>query len=298
METDALSRRLRFAPPQPIGERIGVQAADIRMFEAINRHGPLPSTYLQRFAGHKDRSAIASRLTKLFNGAKLGLPLLSRPPQQFQSFAARYQHLIYDLTPTSRALLRDRGTVIIERSDAFLHRFMGACVGASIEVTAADMGLRYIARAEVLARRSVPLAISVGSRTLVPDDLFGLQYRDGSYRFFAVEVDRNTESIVRKKGSYSTFDIKLDAYLSIMADETHRTHWGVPNLLVLTITTNETHLGHLVQRVRERAGRYAERFLFKARHEFGVNWRIPDVLTELLRTPWTRTGADFDIARP
>jgi hypothetical protein len=298
MKTDTLSRRLRFAPPQPIGERIAIQAADIRMFEALDRHGPLPSTYLQRFAGHKDRSAIASRLTKLFNGAKLGLPLLSRPPQQFQSFAARYQHLIYDLTPTSRALLRDQGSVVIERTDAFLHRFMGACVGASVELTAAELALRYIPRSEVLAKRGAPLAISVGDKTLIPDDLFGLQYGDGSYRFFAVEIDRNTESIVRKRGRYHTFDNKLDAYRGLMERQTHRHHWGVPNLLLLTIPTNETHLVHLVDRVRERGGRYGERFLFKARTEFGVNWRIPEVIGELLRTPWTRASMGFDIACP
>ncbi|MBL6938320.1 MAG: replication-relaxation family protein [Alphaproteobacteria bacterium] len=298
MQTDSLLRRLRSASPQPVGQRLSLGPADLRMFGAINRHGPLPSTYLHRFSGHKDRSAFANRLTKLYNGTAFCAPLLSRPPQQFQSFAARYQHLIYDLTPMSRALLRDQGVQPVDRTDPFLHRFMGACVGASIEFATGELGHRYIARTEVLAKHGATLATRVGVKTLIPDDLFGLQYAKQGYRFFAVEVDRNTESIERKPGGYNTFARKLDGYLALMMGQGFKECWGIPNLLVLTVTTNKTHLAHLIEHVRGNAGRYADHFLFKANPDFGVNWRIPEIMTDLLREPWARGTGSFDIAQP
>ena len=63
METDALNRRLRFAKPQPVGERITVHDADMIVFEALHRHGPLPTHYLHEFAKHlsKNRNAFQCR---------------------------------------------------------------------------------------------------------------------------------------------------------------------------------------------------------------------------------------------
>src|SRR6266567_2907706 len=227
METDALKRRLRFSKPQPAGKRITVHDADMVVFEALHRHGPLPTPYLHEFAKHlsRNRNAFQYRLTKLYNGAEKSAALLSRPPQQFASYEARYQHVIYDLTRASRALLAERDTYYApEKADPFLHRFMGACVSASIELACREAGIRYITKEEILSRQtcpettrrsSNPLAINTGDKTLIPDDLFGLQYPDKSYRFFAVEIDRNTESIERRNLTQNTFGKKIDYYLQL-----------------------------------------------------------------------------------
>ena len=49
MKTDALNRRLRFAPPNPQVSRLVLTDLDYLVFEAINRHGPLPTHYLFEF---------------------------------------------------------------------------------------------------------------------------------------------------------------------------------------------------------------------------------------------------------
>ena len=311
MEKDVLQRRLRYAKPQARGQGLAVHAADMAVFEALHRHGPLPSHYLHEFARHlsRNRNAFQHRLTKLYNGSGPCGPLLARPAQQFASFNARYQHLIYDLTRTSRALLAERDTYYApERTDPFVHRFMGACVGGSIELAGRARGIRYIAKDEIFAHprcpestrlSSNPLAIGAGNKSLVPDDLFGLQYPDKTYRFFVVEIDRNTESIERRNLSQASYRKKLDAYIEILGRGTFRERWGIPNLLVLTVTTNATHLRNLIDHLSKlTSGKVLERFLFKAKPEFGVNWGVPSVMDDLLAEPWARVGTPFDISRP
>jgi hypothetical protein len=35
------------------------------------------------------------------------------------------------------------------------------------------------------------------------------------------------------------------------AQELYKEHWGIPNLLVLTVTTNEQHTAHMIQLINE-----------------------------------------------
>ena len=134
-----------FAAPQAAS----LQDGDRLVFEAIARHGPLPTHYLYEFIG-AGRSYLhfQHRLTELYNGDDGG-SYLTRPPQQHAGYEARYQHLVYDLTPRARDTL---GLFALGRGDPFLHRLMQACVGASMELACARRGLRYLDRDEILAR--------------------------------------------------------------------------------------------------------------------------------------------------
>jgi hypothetical protein len=192
MTTDALARRLRFAPPHPVARRLVLTEADHLAFAAINRHGPLPTHYLYEYTRHlrRDYSQLQNRLTELYNGTRGQPPWLVRPPQQFAGFQARYQHLVYDLAPPARHSLGELGRLSRwspKRTDPFLHRLMGACVAASLELGAQSKGVRYIGREEILShpkgarsRAAMnPLAVPLWglgeTRLLVPDDLFGFE---------------------------------------------------------------------------------------------------------------------------
>jgi hypothetical protein len=258
MDTDNLKRRLRSSKPQPNDNRIELSERDFRIFEALHRHGPLPTHYLYELTKDLGRNFAAHqhRLTKLYNGTKDGTTFLTRPAQQFASYEARYQPLIYDLTPMAKHVLAERG-------------------------------------------RLSPLSILAGNKSLIPDDLFGIEYPGKSYRFFAVEIDRNTESIERTKLDQNAFGTKLRGYLEIAGNKTYRSHWGIPNLLVLTVTTNVTHMHNILgylKKLTEHDPKAAERFLFKAKPEFGSNWRVPEVMTDILTEPWLRAdGSSFPI---
>ena len=307
MATDTVRRRLRTAPPAPAVRRLVLTEADYLLFEAIVRHGPLPSHYLYEFTKYlrRDRSHLQNRLTEFYNGDARG-PYLTRPPQQFASYEARYQHLVYDLAPRARLVLAERGVGkhTIPRADPFVHRLMNACVMASIELAARQVGLGFISFDEILARpaceaarnSSNPLTISLpGSarKALAPDSLFGLQYPGDGYRFFAVEIDRNTESIERRNLAQSSFGQKIAGYLAILQSQSYRAWWGLPNLHVLTITPSHLHSRNILTFVKRQVEpRHGDRFAVTVVSDFGANWRVPrELLLSLVGESWhTPTG--------
>lgn len=299
---DTLQRRIRFAPPQPVDKYIDLSDTDIALFEAIHRHGPLPSHYLRAFTTRTNVNAFADRLTKLYNGTQQG-GYLSRPPQQFESFRARYQQIVYDLNTHSEKVLRERGKLspYIKRGDPFVHRLMGACVGASIQLACKAKGITYIPRHDILSRHDkvmeLPLSHTAPQKSLVPDELFGLDY-GGSYRFFACEWDRGTEPIRRKALDQTDFGKKIACYLEVMRARTFKEVWGTPNLMTLIVTTNETRAKSLREEVQVLDPKLAQRFLFKVVDNFASPWRMPPVLIDILE-PWTRAdGTTFDITTP
>ncbi|MDB5580987.1 MAG: hypothetical protein JWR80_6163 [Bradyrhizobium sp.] len=315
MAIDALNRRLRTAAPCRQVNRLTLSEADYHLFRAIERHGPLPSHYLYEFTRHarRDRSHLQNRLTEFYNGDACG-PLLVRPPRQFAGFEARYQHLVYDLAPRAKALLAEHGMLAPfppRRTDPFLHQLMQACVASSMELSAPAKGLRYISRAEILSHARCPqstksatnpMAIPVASiaqKALIPDDLFGLEYPGVGFRFFALEIDRNTESIERRNMKQNTFGAKIAGYLDVLRNQTYRTHWGLPNLHILTVTTNATHARNILAYIEKQSDpQYADRFAFVCEPSFGANWRVPKaVLSQLLDEPWITTTGFKDISK-
>jgi Replication-relaxation len=312
MPTDTLARRIRFDSPCPQVARLNLTDADYLLFEAIARHGPLSTTYLYAFSRHvrKDYSHLQNRLTEFYNGDAQG-PYLTRPPQQFSSFHARYQHMVYDLAPRARQMLAERGTLplhIPKRTDPFLHQLMQACVGASLALEAPGHDIRYIPRDEILrhpklgAAKSAknPMALPLmgsDNATLIPDDLFGFEYPGVGFRFFAVEIDRNTESIERTNLAYNSIGKKVAHYLEVLHGKTYRTWWGIPNLTVLIITTNATHGRNILNYIqRQGDAKFEGRFALTTTPDFGANWRVPkDILTHLLREPWATTTGQKSI---
>ena len=309
MRTDTRGRRLRFER-NPKDNAFAVTERDLVLLEAIHRHGPLPSNYLFEFT----RACCASelhlkhRLTKLYHGLTDGTYFLERPSQQYQNFLARAQHCIYDLGPGAKILLAEAGRLspyIRNRSDPFVHRFMTGCVSASIELACIRAGIRYLHRADIFAhpkcpdatrRAENPLSLGANGKPTIPDELFGLDY-GGKFRFFAIEIDRNTESIERRSLGQTAFGRKLRAYSDIFDQRTFRVSWGIPNLLVLIVTTNATHMTNMIDHLRSSTTAHCEKFLFKSKPEFGINWTVPDVMDDLLTTPWTRVAAPFDISQ-
>lgn len=302
---DALSRRLRFAPPAPVEKRIVLTEGDYLMFEAIDRHGPLPTHYLYELqkAERRNYHKLQYRLTQFYNG-DAGGPFLTRPPRQFNAFEARYQHVVYDLAPRAKAALASRGKLGLPkaRSNDFVHDLMASCAMASIELAATQAGIRFISRHEFLKG---PLSLPVGGKNLAPDDLFGLQYPDGGKRYFAFEADRGTERITTTDESQTSFGKKILSYLTILEKRLF-TQWGITNLHVLTLTTMPGRAQNLRQFVQDqRHPRFTDRFGFAVEPCFGARygtsfeefWRMPKEPLNLFGE-WQSVGGIKDITRP
>lgn len=273
MTKDSLARRLRFAPPDPRDhEVIYPQDADLRQWAAISRHGPLPITYLAPFCARTSRANLQRRYLKFYQ-----LGWLVRPQRQYASFHARYSPLIYDLGAKAKADLGNRGCPLpASRSAPFVHQVMQACVTASLELPAPEIGLAFESRDKFVAG-SLAVQLSIGK--LVPDDIFALRREDRKRRHFALEIDRNTESIQRTNSGPNTWKRKIDAYDELFRRELHK-QWGFPRCSVLVVTTNPTHAKNLKAFVGSNS-RYPDRFLFAVEEAFGANWRVPK---DLLRT--------------
>lgn len=304
------SRRIRHGAPEPRVRRLVLSDADYTLFEAIDRHGPLPSNYLYEFTKHlrKDRTHLQNRLTEFFHGDSGG-SYLARPPQQFAAFEARYQHVVYDLAPRARLLLAERGALSSGiRADPFVHRLMCACVSASFELVAPSHGLRYIAARDILARPGATparestnaLALPVPKASpVIPDFLFGLEYPGTGFRFIAVECDRNTESIERRNLRQTAFAKKLLGYAGALQSQTYRSWWGLPNLHVLTVTTSALHAQNILRFVRTHLDTSMHSaFGFATSVTFGANWRVPpSPLFSLLSAEWCTAAGTKVLSR-
>ena len=79
-----------------------------------------------------------------------------------------------------------------------------------------------------------------------------------------------------------------------MTESLLRPHWGIPNLLVLTVTTSESRMTEILRRLEHQTTGSAG-FLFKTIGEGAMATPRPSLLIEA----WERAGhAPFGIAAP
>jgi hypothetical protein len=178
----------------------------------------------------------------------------------------------------------------------FEHTLMVCEVLASIELAIrARRDVRFISWPEILAKapdstcqstRPYILSPAYGCAA-VPDALFGIEYRqDGrkAFRFFALEADRGTMPIVRATHTGTSILAKMENYERIVEQATYRRTLGIPNLLILTVTTSETRRAEMVAKC---SAMLADGRAFLFRTFAGAI--TPDMA--LLAAPWQRPGA-------
>ena len=312
---DAVNRRSRFAGRQPTGKKIVLTNRDFAYFAPLERHGPLPSNYLFAFTKHIARNYKyhQQRLTELYNEDNTphrGF-YLERPEQQFASINARYQPMAYALTEAGSLALRQNA---IPRqmweppNGPYLHRFMTACSSASIELACLTLGLKYLSQADIFAHPKCPidprdtdhpLALPCGDGVIIPDQLFAIDY-GGKFRFFVLECDRKTETIVSTKAIAKSFANKLRRYQYVLEHQTYREVWGIPTLTVMIVTVSEPHMRTMIDQLGKYAkdDKIANRFIFKSKPEFGKYWTVPNIMNALVTDPWERVRTSLDISKP
>lgn len=304
-------RRLRMRR-QSSGKRLCLSQRDVEIFRLLDRYRYLRSSFICAFFPKADRTGLIKRLGDLFHEG-----YLDRPEQQYQYANALYLPAVYELNQRSAAVLRDAGDgaalgyashTRMGEHRHFAHALMIADILASIELGVRQAPLRFIPASEIIGKgpcrdRDDPLRLCVpvswGDRepvdvAVVPDAMFGLEYCNGagsSYRFFAVEADRNTMPIRRAKLTQSSYLRKLLAYLELLARAEFRRHFGIPNALVLTVTTSDTHRRNIMDVLGEvTEGKGSPVFLFKTMSTLGDGLKAPLPSPDLLLEPWQRQG--------
>ena len=331
METlDTLGRRSRLSRCAT-DKRIHLTARDFAILELLNRYRYLRSAHLHALCGGNSKQRFLERLGSLYHEGGY----VNRPEQQWQTINARYMPAVYELGEAGERALEERGLLDETASPPlrrgrlpvarrYHHELMICDIISSIEIgVRADPSLRFISWPEILAkapeatRRSEKpfnVAVSVSctcprtgqtqscDRPLVPDAIFGIEYiRNGqtSYRFFALEADRNSEPVFRRTLEQTSYLRKILQYRELAARSLYATRWGLPNLLVLNVTTNQQHMTNIVSTVQEVTGRRGSTFLlFMTMPSLSSLERAPPPTPDMLTAPWHRAGhPDFYINR-
>lgn len=82
---------------------------------------------------------------------------------------------------------------------------------------------------------------------VIPDRLFGLTYPDSTTHHFALELDRGTMDIwANHLVGKSSFRRKLMAYLAAREHKRFAEAWAFKSLRVLTVTTSEERIEHML----------------------------------------------------
>lgn len=217
IETDALGR----ATFHSIAPRTDVVPTerDIRWFKHIERHGPLTSAHLIEVTSdtHRCKDTGLKRLQALRAGGYLFLP-----KQQRRCEKADFRPYVYDLAAKGLQHLSETGLRenTVRPTGHWWHLHETAMFTAQVDLEARQRGFRYIPAHEILERAGASLAIPMGRRKLIPDQLFAIDYR-GLFRAFMVEVDRGTEPIVSVSARKS--------WKSALLQYSHGFSRGLPN---------------------------------------------------------------------
>jgi hypothetical protein len=308
-QRDRIGRRNRLKPIST-GKRATPQERDLLWFAKLAEHGPLPSSFLLEYAKHthKSEKRARERLTDLFNedNTPHGGPYLTRPPQQFRTIDSRYNQIVYDLAPAALAALRIQGLSIRPvRSGPWLHSFMVSCITASIELACLDPDdIVYIPQSAILARADAelrcptkvtdPKASTTYTKDLLPDAVFGLEYRtsQGSrFRFFAVEADRATEPATSSNFHRKSFERHLLQYQDYIERGGYREHLRLTApMLVLNVTSAPKRMERMLKVTGKLFPHGNSYQLFQVWEDFGPVWRPPAPEADLLEKDWHRAG--------
>lgn len=308
---DTLGRRHR-ERPQSTGKRVSAQPRDLLWFQKLHEHGPLSSSFLHAFSRHfcRNEKRARDRLTDLFNESETshGGAHLTRPWQQFATLDARYQELVYDLGPAAQATLKELGKWRGNHASPggpWRHRAMVAAITASIELaTLHCQSVKFIPQHAILTRSQTNLRCQVPfvnpatgkeeRHDLIPDALFGLEYRSGgrsSFRFFVVEADRGTEPTrtdsFRRKSHLRHFL----QYREYVASGLYRDHLKLTApLLVLNVTANAATMTGMMKLAVELAPAGMTYQCFQRAPQFGRFFKPAAALPSLFHSPWGRPG--------
>ncbi|MEH6792068.1 replication-relaxation family protein [Parasphingorhabdus sp.] len=293
---DKIGRRNRLQPTST-GKRVSPTARDLLWFAKLAEHGPLPSSFLLAFSkdSHKSEKRAKERLTDLFNedNTPHGGPYLVRPPQQFRTIDSRYNQLVYDLAPAAHKALADQDGIEATkpaRSGPWLHSFMVSCIAASIELACLERDdLSYIPQSRILARAGAELRYPARTadpatgfefkKDLIPDAVFGLEYRTGDgrrFRFFVVEADRATEPATSNNFNRKSFDRHLRQYREYLECGLYKEHMNLTApMLVLNVTSDPKRMASMAKLTTEHFPAGCNYQLFHCWEDFGPVFRVP-----------------------
>lgn len=275
------------------GKSLALTARDLETFRVLGRYRFLRSTYLHAFVGGDSEKRFKERLGDLFHEG-----YLDRPAEQWRFADSRFMPVVHELGNGGRAAIAAVGQepepfTWLQNGPhrQFEHSLMICEVLSSIELAIRErQDLRFIPWPEILAKAPLntrqstkPYLLSAGEGlSVLPDAVFGVEYqldRRKTYRFFALEADRGTMPILRSDKRQTSYIGKIATYRELIERWGHKACLGIPNLLVLTVTTNEARIADIIGQLDGSSDGNAV-FLFKALNTSMRTVPVPRLLSE------------------
>ena len=306
MEPSTLRKHRPRSQPTPRGKRTAITDNDIfGIFEPLSRHNQLTTKQIVAF-DRRYESKTRNRLTNLYHEEGHWLERLSANIKFANSL---FVDEMYSLGKDAEECLQSRGIIPAEdwvratriggnstapsRIFRLAHDHMVSHIALDIEIGArAAQGARFRNHIEIISASPTrtqsfpnPLNVAVppiadAPRWIEPDALFAI----GDH-YFALEADMGTESIE------AVIKPKIRAYRQIVATGTIDDHFGIDNLAVLFVTTNEKRMRNMMKAVESiaRNGR-STMFAFACRPDLASFAHAPAPDGRMFREPWRRVG--------
>jgi hypothetical protein len=306
METAKPRKHRPRSRPTPSGRHTMITDNDVSgIFEPLSRHAQLTTKQLVAFDS-RHASNTRNRLTDLYHERGEWLLRLSETLKFANSL---FIDEMYRLGEDAEDLLRARGIIPSEdwvrtarvggnstapsRIFRLAHDHMASQIALDIEIGArAAKRLRFRNHVDIIKDAPErtqgfpkPLRVLVPTipdapKWIEPDALFGIDNR-----FFAIEADTGSESIE------AVIKPKIRAYREIVASGMIDDHFGIDNLRVLFVTTNEKRMRNMMAALASiaRNGR-STMFGFACRPDLGQLAGAPAPDGRMFREPWRRVG--------
>jgi hypothetical protein len=308
MATSTVRKNRPRSRPTPSGKRTTITDNDIfGIFEPLSRHAQLTTKQLVAF-DRRYESKTRNRLTDLYHEQGKWLERLSEGVR----FAnALFMDEMYRLGKDAEELLTSRGIIpsndwvratriggnstMPSRILRLAHDHMASQIALDIEIGArAAPHVRFRNHVEIIKaspartqRLPDPMRIAVppiadAPKWIEPDALFAIDDR-----IYAIEADMGTESIE------AIIKPKIRAYREIVASGAIDDQFGIDNLKVLFVTTNEKRMRNMMAAVASiaREGR-STLFGFACRSDLADFKRAQPPTGRMFVEPWRRVGND------
>lgn len=184
-----------------------------------------------------------------------------------------------------------------EPGEHFWHQMLIDDILLSIEIACNKNGLVFKDQYQILGTKPLALPCKIefifdppkpahtSTRPLEPDALFAI-----GNTYFALEADRGTEPIWRSNLNQTSYLRKFLQYRHILKNKTYITEWGIPNLMVLHISTRQDRSEALLKFLVEDLHGKSESQCFMSVPSLTSTAKAPKPLTTLLTDPYQRAG--------
>ena len=317
-----VQKKRRRSDLTPLGGNTEIQQRDVRLFSALNYHGPLSVPYLHEYVvGDFPATTLGALSVRLNTLTKYGQRRLDRPGQRYKAIGVNRFEVYANSPEIDDYLLgknlTPRPSIHLSKYN-FRHETFLAHITASIELAAKkNSDCAFLSEFELLPRaptmsRTMPCEIThdyelwdeehngwkkekrASHKHLQPDAYFALK-KSGKYCAFFVEADCDSEPLTRGDLDQKSWLATLLKYIKAIESGYYKAHFGLTcGALVLIVCTNQRQMEGIQRTLQQiTGGKGKNYFLFKTWSDFDDDLFVPkEVNYSLLTDPWQRANSE------